>query len=535
MRPRPRLRRSPLTLVLAVVLAGLGGAPAAQAAIGVTGVTVTPQTTQAAAPSSFGLAFGLSDPGQQVKDLTIHLPPGLVGNPLAQPACPVAQFQADACPRATAVGTSQVNADPGNLTIDGTIYNLVAAPGEPARLGIVYRNPTIASLFVQSAVVLRAADGGLDSVIKDLPRQALVAGLVPADTTVKAISLVLDGKFASNPTSCRPAVTRVDVTSYAAPTTVASGEAAFTPTGCDKVPFAPRLAVSIGTPEQGSSPSLTTVITQGPGEAGIRSAAVTLPAGVTANITSPPAGCPRDQAAAGACPASSVIGTAAVRSPLLADELTGNVYFVTGGGTLPGLRIELRGALQINLTAQVSFSKGLLVTTLTGIPDVPVSRFQLAFKGGRTGGVLSNTQALCTGVRRYAATFTSQGDATTTTTGSPELLGCPKSVAKVRRSPTATARVTARGTLVVTTRAGSRRIRGVRLSLARTPGRGGRSSTPGRVRLTGRVATVSHLPARGASRVVVRVGGARALRGTRATVRVRDAGGGTTALRVRVR
>lgn len=528
---RPQRLRLAAAL-LTTLLAGAIGASAAQAAIGVTDVTSVPGTTQAAAASSYSLGFHLSDPGQQVKDLTIHLPPGLVGNPLAQPACPVADFTADRCAAATAVGTSQVNADPLNLTIDGTIYNLVPPAGEPARLGIVYRNPMISSLFVQSAVALRP-DGGLDSIIKDLPKQALVGGVLPTSTTVKGISLTLRSSFITNPTSCGPALTRVEVTSYAAPQTVAAGEASYTPTGCDKVPFAPKLSMSIGTPARGASPALSTVITQAPGEAGIRDAVVTLPAGVVPNATTTPTLCTVDQNAAGTCPAASIVGTAAVRSPLLKDDLAGNVYIVGGNGQLPTLTIDLRGVLHIVLVAKVGFStKGLVQTTLAGIPDVPVSRFALTFRGGASGGALSNTQALCDAARTFSASFTSQAGGTATSAGTATLLGCAK---PVTRAPRASATVTRAGTLVLSARAGTRAIRALKVTLARRPAAGSRTATPGRVRLVARTVSVSGLPKAGSRSVVVRIGGARRLRGTRLTVTVLDTAGHRTILKVTAR
>ncbi len=533
----PRRARLALATVAGSV-AALTGAPMAQAAIGVIDVTSTVSNPQAAAPTSFSLGFRLSDPAQQVKDLTLHLPPGLVGNPLAQPACPVAQFTADACPATTAVGTSQVDADPGNLTIDGTIYNLVPQPGEPARLGIVYRSPSISSLFVQGAVQLRPADGGLDSIIKDLPKQAKIGGLLPAETQVKAIRLTLRDSFASNPTSCAPATTTVDVTSYAAPTTVASGTASYTPTGCDKVPFAPKLAVSIGDVARGFSPSLSTVITQSPGEAGIRDAVVTLPAGIVANATSTPAICTADQASADACPAGSVVGSATVTSPLLTDDLEGNVFLVGGApGTLPSLRIDLRGTLRIVLVAKVGFSKaGTLQTVLSGIPDVPVSRFALAFRGGRSGGVLQNTQALCDAVRAYRADFVSQAGSTSTSSGNATLVGCAKSPAPAgaRKPPTSTAKLTG-GTLVLTVKAGTRAVRALKVTLPVKPGAGRRSTSVGRLSLRGRVASVGALPKAGVRRLVVRLPAARTLRGKRCAVSVLDAAGRRTALRVLVR
>jgi hypothetical protein len=55
------------------------------------------------------------------------------------------------------------------------------------------------------------------------------------------------------------------------------------------------------------------------------------------------------------------------------------------------------------------------------------------------------------------------------------------------------------------------------------------------VRLTGRVASVGGLPKAGTRRVVVRIGGARRLRGKKTAITVLDAGGRRTVLRVTVR
>lgn len=114
--------------------------------------------------------------------------------------------------------------------------------------------------------------------------------------------------------------------------------------GCDIVPFEPSLEVSPGT-TQVDSPSPATVVTKLPfdpakeggeklSQSHLRSAKVTLPAGMGLN----PSGsnglvaCTDAQFKKGvrvydnACPAASVVGTAAIKSPPLAKPLTGNIY-----------------------------------------------------------------------------------------------------------------------------------------------------------------------------------------------------------------
>src|SRR5918996_3019551 len=88
----------------AAVLACLVAAPTANAAIEFgPGLSAQPADSQAGANTDFtiDMPFTGSGPDDSVRDLTIHLPPGLIGNPTATPLCTLAQFQAGAegsCP-----------------------------------------------------------------------------------------------------------------------------------------------------------------------------------------------------------------------------------------------------------------------------------------------------------------------------------------------------------------------------------------------------------------------------------------------------
>src|SRR3954469_24387281 len=211
------------------VIAGLAAslclalAPAAQAALGLQGLSAEPSNLAAGANSNFNIHIGFTDPADQVKDLTVHLPPGLVGDPTATPLCTVAQLNGDNCPANSQVGsiTAKVNvvvAGPVSvpLTVDGSLYNLVPHQGEPARFGIVLRplGGLIGStkIIQQSAVQLRRSDFGLDTIVNDFPRKA--AGL---ETDITSLDLTLMGTangkgFMRNPTSCTPKTVTFDAT-----------------------------------------------------------------------------------------------------------------------------------------------------------------------------------------------------------------------------------------------------------------------------------------------------------------------------------
>jgi hypothetical protein len=386
-------------------------------------VSAQPADTQAGANSDFTIALGFAgaDSADSVRDLTVHLPPGLIGNPLATSLCSVDQLNANACDPATQVGSVVANVDlciplivplcvPNPLPINGAIYNLEPQPGEPARFGIVleavpFSLPVLGDLLLppiiqQSAVVLRKDDLGLDTVLKGTPNTATVIDLggpnLTSDIRITSLEITLSGMvggkgFMRNPTSCREAVTRFDATSHSDET--ASAKATFTPTGCENLPFKPAFSATIGAPGQttpASKPPLTTVIQQTFEEAGLRRAEVILPPGVGADNAALVNQCSTPDFAASACPENTRIGTARAESPVQATPLTGWVAVVeplTPG--LPNLGLDLQGALPLQLRGNFVLSPGP-GNVFEGLPDIPISRFELGFDQGELVSISRN-------------------------------------------------------------------------------------------------------------------------------------------------
>src|ERR1700742_1851365 len=91
------------------------------------------------------------------KDLLIHMPLGMVGNPTAVPRCTGEQFtdiiqvkKLPSCPNDTAVGVGIIQIGAGEVGYQGVpVYNLVPIRGEVARLGlVVYGVPVTIDLKV---------------------------------------------------------------------------------------------------------------------------------------------------------------------------------------------------------------------------------------------------------------------------------------------------------------------------------------------------------------------------------------------------
>src|SRR4051794_14772354 len=222
------MRRTPRRLigVFIAVAALLAVIPASAQALDFSpNPAVTLENDDAGAHSN--VTIDMNFMGGQVKDLTVGLPPGMVGDPNATPLCTVDQLNADACPDESEVGTVTANATvtvvvlPVTLDVHGTLYNLQPQPGEPARFGIVLRPsqsllcpplpdvlcnalpPVVPPVILQSGVQLRP-DFGLDTVINNIPNST--SGL---PTTINSQEIVLDGTapltgkhFMRNPTSC---------------------------------------------------------------------------------------------------------------------------------------------------------------------------------------------------------------------------------------------------------------------------------------------------------------------------------------------
>jgi hypothetical protein len=393
-------------------------APAAHGAFGFQGLSASPTNAQAGANSTFNIHIGFTSPSADVKNLTVGLPPGLVGNPTATPLCTSAQLQSDSCPGASQVGTVSTNVTvrllgllPLPMTVNGSLYNLEPGPGEPARFGIVLRPiasdpiPLLQKIKQTSEVRLRQSDFGLDTVLTNIPNKAQAVGqLLTVPIDIRSLDIRLNGTvggkaFMRNPTSCGTQTTRFTASSYANPSQTVTGQASFTSTNCAALPFSPNFTATVGSAGHtaaGTKPPLTTVITQANGEAGLRNAQVLLPSSLGPNLALLGSPCSEAQfrSNAAACPAQSIVGGSWVVSPLLSKTATGQVVIVAPppSGGLPRLGVDVRGALSFQLLGNFVVTPSGLGQAFTNLPDIPVSLFLLHFK---PDGLIVANQGLC--------------------------------------------------------------------------------------------------------------------------------------------
>src|SRR6478672_651866 len=243
----------------AVLIAALCASPAEAAFsdYGIESVGSAISTTQAGAHPDFTVDFtlktdpstppdptGLHEPYARTRDLTVGLPPGLIGNPHAVAQCTAQQFATalagGGCPQDSQVGVAVVRIYSFGFPLTEPIYNMAPPSGEVvARLGLyAATSPVYIDVQVRSE-----GDYGLDSMLRGISGTERVVGSsttiwgVPADSSHDTLRLTPEEAFngassspprksglpeelpfLSNPTSCgKPQEVVVEADSYQDP------------------------------------------------------------------------------------------------------------------------------------------------------------------------------------------------------------------------------------------------------------------------------------------------------------------------------
>lgn len=394
--------------------------------------------TQAGAHADLTVGFSLTrkegTPFALTRDVEVHLPPGVMGNPQALSHCTVADFgespDQSQCPIDSQVGVSEVTVTaPVSGTFTEPIYNLPAPANSDivARLGFYSVSyPTFINVRVDPT------DYSLVATIEGAPS---ASHLLEATTTLWGVPAAsshneqritpeearnkeapVGGRkatlpaapFLSNPTDCslQRSVT-ITARSYQLPEQPTSKTVAFPQiTGCGKVSFEPTFTAVPTNSEAAAPTGLDTELRlpqnetpQNLATSALKSARVTLPEGMAIN---PAAGagleaCSAEQvgferAEEAHCPEAAKIGSAEIEVPALEHTLHGSVYQRTPEpGHLfrfwlvadeLGVHLKLPAEIEANpLTGQLT-TVFAGIDTLGGLPQVPVSDLKLHVFGG---------------------------------------------------------------------------------------------------------------------------------------------------------
>jgi hypothetical protein len=417
--------------------------------------------------------FPITAPVEQFKDVTVHVPAGLIGKPTATPVrCTLAQLSDIApdsphseipdCPVSSQVGVVRLaNSDLVPL------YNVVPPRGAPAAFGFQYQSvPTVL------VARLRPSDHGIDIVARKAASSVPIAAVevtfwgIPADSSHDPLrGVCLDGYQGNNgnlcpsgaprapflrlPTSClgSPMSWAVDATSYVHPTEVVHGETTSPGMeGCQSNPFEPTLSLTptdhVPHGPTGVDATLSLPQDVGPNglaQADVRRATVALPSGMSINPSSAgglqacsDADTRLEQEGAASCPDASKLGTVTLTTPLLDHPIGGSIFLRTQNSDDPlsgemfriaveirsdddGVFIRLPGAIKADPTT------GQLTAVFDDLPQLPFSSMRLRFKDGSRAPLVNPSEC---GVHTASAVLTAWSGKVVPVQSSFEVSGC---------------------------------------------------------------------------------------------------------------
>jgi hypothetical protein len=378
----------------------------------------------AGAFSGFSLKLDREDGDQFLGKLNFTMPPGLTGSLRGIAYCPEADITAAAdnlgrreqvtpsCPSASEIGTTNVAAGPGSHPFHAVGKVYLAGPFKGAPLSLVAVTPALAGPYDYGTVVVRVAlnvDPHDAHVTADSEVVPSIIGGIPI--RMRSIQVNIDKpNFMINPTNC--GALTIDSQGIGDQGTVADFSSFFHVDDCSTLPFKPKMAIrQLGSHKQTrrtQNPSLRFDLKTQPGEANIRSVAVTLPKAFAVDQRHLGNICSKAQLAAERCAGRDPIGNVEVHTPLLDQPLKGLAYAVSGYGKLPHVAFILAGQVTIIPEAEsTSVRGGHLKTVVPVVPDAPIGHFRLTLYGGKRG-YLVNTRQLCASAATTTVEFLGQ-------------------------------------------------------------------------------------------------------------------------------
>jgi hypothetical protein len=424
-----------IVLGLAVTAAMAALAPAALASIGTPAVTLSPATGKAGATANLGTDIKFSpSSGDTTKDLTLELPAGLLANAgIDNGACLTSATPIPACQvgSGTVTATATVLGLPAQMTLNAT-FDLVKPPtsADLAGLAVIVTDPTSGKptqLGTPAAITIRPASDpagvGLDIGFTNIPNtfDGLSISLNEINSTFAGLRF---------PASCpsTPANVIVSADSYG-DSTVQTGKAPLTVTGCGSLPFAPAFKATVAKDKGDSQVSVTTDITQTADQATTKSVSLAFPTSVLV----PNLGVTGALCSSATFTGCTPVGSTKAISPFYPLPLTGQAY-LTGSFTAPTLTLAFPPPFSLTLTGTVDL--GSNSTTFSGIPDFPLTDLQVTLNGG-SDAVFETSCTHSSG--SATATLVSQnGDQTKSVSAPFTVSGCTSPPAGGKKPPAST-------------------------------------------------------------------------------------------------
>ncbi len=408
-------------------------------------------SNQADSYSPFSVTLSRTDQEQNLGQVSVHMPPGVLGMLSKVSVCGEPQAEQGTCSAASQIGHVIVGAGTGSDPLyvpqagkpQAPVF--LTGPYKGAPYGLLIAVPAQAGPFDLGVVKVRAAiyvdphTAQLTVVSDPLPR--IVQGI---PLNVRTVNVMIDrSEFTFNPTNCEPlAVTGTIASTQGASANVSSH---FQAANCAVLPFHPTFKVTTqGATSKKGGASLDVKVGSATGQANIRRVAVSLPKQLPSRLTTIQQACPEATFAANpaTCPAGSNVGRAKAVTPVLNVPLEGPAYLVShGGAAFPDLVVVLEGeGLRLDLVGNINISKkGITSSTFAAVPDAPISSFELKLPEGPHSALTTDLPAkakrsLCGQKLAMPTTMTGQNGAQVTQSTTIVPTGCPKAK-KTKASP----------------------------------------------------------------------------------------------------
>ncbi len=448
-------------VLLMLVAAGIFASPAAAIEINEYGESFTDGgafVRQAGSHPNFVTRALFNETGSRTA--IVNLPPGVLANPNAIPACPAAEINSlegggrPGCPIASQVGFVKVF--PG---LAGPIYNVQ----RPATLPALFEF-NIGGVITKIEPRVRSTDFGVTTTTPSISQGLQNHGFqlelwgVPADHSHDSerqnpadatYGWPSDGEltpFVTVPTSCEPTASpfSLSVDSWWNPDEFANAEVSTDPSGtplrfegCGRLRFEPSVKAEPDSRATASPMGMKFSLTVPQNEApyglatpDLRKAVVHLPPGVAVSSSSANGlgACGLAEIKLGSdseptCPASSRIGSVEVKTPLLDEPLGGEVIVARQSenpfNSLLALYLVIRGpGVLIKLPGRVDLdhSTGQLTVTFDNTPQLPFETLSVELEGGPKAPLVSPSTC---GTYAAQAELTSWASATPVTVSTP--------------------------------------------------------------------------------------------------------------------
>lgn len=324
--------------------------------------------------------------------LSVTLPTGLSASLGAVQACPAAAIAAAGCPDSSRIGgvTAALGSGSSTAVLRGGLY--LTGPYRRAPFGMVIEIPAAIGPFHLGSISLRGtAELNPRSGRVTISTDRLPASIEGVGVRFQTIELSMDRPgFIRNPTNCSTSGTEALLEAQDGAT--ARADSPFRARVCKRLGFKPAIRMTLlgsGQLRRHGHPGLLAKVRLRAGDANPRTIRMSLPRSLEFGPGGLEEICSRPDAIAGRCPAGSRIGSASIRTSLLAGPLRGGIYVAqpTGSGP-PDIWTHLAGGgIEMNLRGGAPSRDGSTAIELNGLPDLPLSSLSLRLRSGARSAI----------------------------------------------------------------------------------------------------------------------------------------------------